>query len=39
MPQKHEEIYCVSINNAVEIFLIDYAALDIYVAVELCLST
>lgn len=37
MPENHKEIYCVPIYNLVEIFSINYAALDIYVAVDLCL--
>lgn len=37
MLENHKEIYCEPISNLVEIFSIDYAALDIYVAVDLCL--
>lgn len=36
IPQNHKEIYCVPFYNLVEIFSIDYAALDIYVTVDLC---
>lgn len=39
MLENHKEIYCVPIYNLVEIFSIDYAALDIYVAVDLCLRS
>lgn len=37
MAPKHEEVYCVPIYNLVEIFSVYFAALDIFVTVDLCL--